>query len=285
MAEHSTDALILRSTPRGDNDRLLTLLSADRGRFYVIVKGVHSTRREAAATEPYTLINLETYEKGGVKWLKTATAIEPFPGIRYDMQKLFLAAYLADVAAELSDEGEPAGDILSLTLNALWLLSFTKTDHALIKAAFEMRAAADAGFCPELSGCATCGCDIRDGMYLDVMNGALVCHDCLNRAAALTAIPEFTELGERTVLVPLTAGAAAALCYVTTAPQKRIYAFRLDGEETREAFSRAAEAYLLHHLERGFQTLENYKKMQTELPAVPMPKKAADGQQDDKREP
>jgi len=274
----STDALILRAVDRGDNDRLLTVLTADHGRFYAILKGAHSMRhREAAATEPYTWSNFEFYERGGVKWVRSATAQETFPGIRYDMDKLFLAAYVAEVAAELSDEREPAGEILPLTLNTLHKLSVTKGEDELVKAAFELRAACIAGFTPELQGCRHCHAPIAGESYLDVMNGALICADCLHRAQALAPLPEVNELGERTVLVPLTAAAAAALSYVANAPARRIFAFQLTDEDSKHVFCRAAEAYLLHHLERGFPSLEQYKKTRAMIARIqPNAAKAAD---------
>lgn len=263
MAHISTDCLILRATDRGENDRLLTVLTAEHGKLYVILKGAHSMhRREAAATEPFTWSNMELYERGGVRWVRSATALETFPGFRYDMERLFLAAYFCEVAGELSDERQPAGEILPLTLNALHMLNMNKGDPAVVKGAFEMRAACIGGFTPDLANCHDCACPAdRDG-FLDVMNGAYVCRQCLSRRSALAPLPEVDDLGERTVLCPLSPGSAAALRYAATAPAKRVFSFRVTDERERAEFSRAAESYLLHHLERSFQSLENLKKLE-----------------------
>lgn len=262
MQHFSADCLILRAVDRGENDKLLTVLAADYGKFYAILKGAHSMhRREAAAAEPFTWSNVEFYEKGGVKWVKSATAIETFPGFRYDMERLFLAAYVCEVAGELSDEREPAGEILPLALNTLHMLSTVSGDTDRIKGAFEMRAACIGGFTPELVRCRDCGCPVDREGYLDVMNGAFMCRECLSKREALHPLPEVDELGGRTVLCPLSAGSAAALRYVAEAPPKRVFSFRITSDRERAEFARAAEAYLLHHLERSFQTLENYKKL------------------------
>lgn len=263
MQHFTANALILRTADRGDNDKLLTVLAADFGRFYAICKGAHSMRRrELAAYEPYTWSNVEFYERGGVKWVKNAEALETFPGLRYDMDKMFLAAYCCEVAAELSDEREPAGEILPLTLNTLHKLAMTHGENDLIKGAFEIRAASIAGFRPEFGHCIHCGSPIAGRAFLDVMNGGLVCAACLHRASAIAPIPEINALGERTILQPLSPSAAAALSFAANADPKRVFAFRLDGKQERSEFSQAAEKYLLHHLERGFETLENYKKLQ-----------------------
>lgn len=267
MQHFSTDALILRSVERGEHDRLVTVLTADFGKFYAIVKGAGSIhRREVAATEPYTWSNIEFYEKNGVKWVKSATSKESFAGLRYDMDKLFLAAYVAEVAGELSDEREPAGEILPLTLNTLHTLANTQGENDRIKAAFELRAACVAGFTPDLSCCGDCHSPVAGEGYLDVMNGSFVCAKCFSKRTALVPLPEIDELGERTLLCPLSAGSAAALAFVASAPSKRIFAFRITDARERAEFARAAEAYLLHHLERGFASLENYKKMEALIP-------------------
>ena len=262
MPNVTTDAFVLRVAPRGASDKLLTLISPNGGRFYAILKGGNSIKnRQVAATEPYTWSNFEFYERGGFKWVKSATAIETFGGLRYDSEKLFLAAYFADVVFELSDEHAPSGEILPLCLNALHVLSTTTGEDARIKAAFEMRAAVIAGFAPALDVCATCGKAVGEELYLDVMNGALLCSACLSRKTALLPLPEVDETGSRHVLAPLTASALAALRFVAEAPAKRVFSFRLTDARTEELFARAAEGYLLHHLERGFDTLENYKRL------------------------
>ena len=97
------------------------------------------------------------------------------------------------------------------------------------------------------------------------MNGALVCAPCLQHASKLAPIPEINELGERSLLLPLTAAAAAALAFVATAPSRRVFSFALHDDASKDAFSRAAESYLLHHLERGFPALEQYKKTRAML--------------------
>ena len=74
-------------------------------------------------------------------------------------------------------------------------------------------------------------------------------------------------MGERVLLLPLNAAALAAFRYVEQADAKRLFAFRVTEKAGLEQFAAAAEAYLLHHLERGFASLENYKKLAA-LPPV-----------------
>ena len=262
MAHLSADVLVLRSTPRGEHDRLITAVSAEDGRICAILKGSTSMhRRELAATEPFTWSNMEFYEKNGVKWVKSASALESFYGLRYDMDKLFLAAYIADVVQELTGEGEHAGEILPLALNTLHLLATREGENARIKAAFELRAACIAGFAPDLSVCERCHAPVAGEAYLDVMNGAPICAACFGHTQQCVPLVVREDTATRRVLLPLDASALAAMSFVASADPKRVFAFRLSDAHSERVFCAAAEAYLLNHLERGFDSLENYKKL------------------------
>lgn len=266
MQHLTADGLILRTAERGEYDRLLTILTAEYGKIYAILKGAHSMRyRQVVATEPYTWSNFEFYERGGVKWVKSATAIETFADFRYDIERLFLAAYFCDVAADLSDDKEPAGEILPLTLNALHMLATVGGENTRIKGAFEIRAACIGGFTPSLQLCSRCHKPVLTDSFLDVMNGALICAPCHTRAEGLLPLPVGEDLRERRVLCQLSPGSAAAISYVATAAPKRVFAFRITNERELDEFGRAAEMYLLHHLERSFPTLESLKKLETML--------------------
>ena len=50
----------------------------------------------------------------------------------------------------------------------------------------------------------------------------------------------------------------ATMRYVISAPLERLLAFRIS-EEEEAAFELAAEQYLLHHVETGYDTLKFYK--------------------------
>lgn len=256
MASESVNALVLRAERWGENDCLLTLLTSG-GRFTALVKGAYSMRRrQVAATQMFAFCEMVFYERNGMKWVKEAFLIHAFAPLYADVEKMFLAAYICEVAAELSDVDEPADDLLQLTLNTLHFLASGKGQNAEIKAAFEVRAAAVGGFSPHLLDCGRCHA-VTSGGVLDVAGGALLCGDCAESLGK-----SLGDDGEyRGELLSLDAASLAAFRYVTTAPPKRIFFFRLDDETARSHFALAAEHYLLYHLDRGFGSLKNYKKM------------------------
>ena len=113
MPNVTTDAFVLRVAPSGASDKLLTLISPNGGRFYAILKGGNSIKnRQVAATEPYTWSNFEFYERGGFKWVKSATAIETFGGLRYDSEKLFVAGDLKEAISIMNNLAKAGSTVL-----------------------------------------------------------------------------------------------------------------------------------------------------------------------------
>ena len=98
-----------------------------------------------------------------------------------------------------------------------------------------------------------------DTVYLDVMNGAVVCSDCLRRGQS---IPNTEDVSPHTdVLCRLSQASLAALRYTAAAPLSRLFSFELTDGEDQRLFSVAAETYLLSHVGHGFRSLDFYREM------------------------
>lgn len=254
----TTDGLILRVVEVGESDKLLTVLTKD-GRITVSAKGVRSMKSKSASLcHPFTYANLEYYEKEGRRWLSGGSVNASFFGLNQSLAGYALAAYLLSLATEITDEGVEAEDVLRTTLNALYAIQKELSPIPLIKASYEWFAAMTSGYMPELDTCSVCSTGDMCELWLDVMNGALICDACQKKRTGSIPLPEVDRYETRNVLVPLDGSALAAIRYVSTAPLSRLFSFSLSGQSA-DYFCRAAETYLLHHLERDFDTLEFYR--------------------------
>lgn len=264
MQQHeSIDGIVVRVRDMANHDRYLSLLTAERGRITLLSKGSHSLKgSQTAVSQLYTYGNFEFYRRGSFYILKSGSPIHPFYALSMDIDRLNLAAYLCDVAYELTDEGEEAEEMLRLLLNALYAISTDRYPQPIIKAAFELRAAVISGYAPDLSACSFCGCRDSETLYLDVMNGALLCSECLqSRGKQAKHDSVYDDVREAEILSLLTPAACAALRYVAEAPIARIFSFELKDDEDCQLFSVCAQTYLLSHLGRGFDSLNFYHAM------------------------
>lgn len=265
MRHEAVKGVVVRVKDMGDHDRYLSVLTAEYGRITLLSKGSRSMRGEQMGiSQLYSYAEFEFYRKGDRCILKGGALIRPFYELSADIDRLNLAAYLCDLTCELTDEGEEAGEMLRLLLNSLYAISRDLYPQELIKAVFELRAATVSGYAPEPHACAVCGCENSEELYLDVMNGSLLCAECM-RGRERTGKPSpnsvYDDLREADVLCPLSAASHAALRYAVTAPQERIFSFEMKDENDLRLFSAAAETYVLSHIGHGFDTLQFYHSM------------------------
>lgn len=236
-----TCGLVLRETVTRDADKILTVLTPDRGRLSVIARGARRKgSRVAAACQLLAYSEMTLYEKGRWTMLDAADTIELFDGLRQDLTALSLAAYFAELTEAVSDG---SGDVLPLLLNALYALSALKKPPQLLKPAFQFRLMALAGYEPMADGCALCGAPEPENPMLDVVHGVVHCGKCREKGG---------------LSLPLTASGLAALRYVLYGDPRRLYSFSLPPEGLR-ALNHAADAYVSAQLERSFRTLDYYK--------------------------
>lgn len=248
--------LVLRCVNIGESDKLISVFTESEGTVTALVKGGRSLKsKHLAATQQYTYASMVLYQRGDKLWVKEASVIESFFGLRDDIESLSLAGYIVEVLSEVTtSESDPS--LLRLALNCLYVLAEKKYPHAKIKAAFEIRALSIIGFMPEVLACRECG-ERAGEFFFDIMGGNLECCSC-HKKREHTA-PE-TDLGMRHIIAILSEGAKIALGYLIHCPIERLFAFNISDEDMR-LLSVACEEYLVNQLERSFKSLEFYKEV------------------------
>ena len=118
-----TAGLVLRETVTRETDKILTVLTPDRGKISLIARGARrKNSRLAAACQLLAYSELTIYEKGQWFMLDEAETLELFTGLRTDFVALSLASYLADLT-DATAQAEDTSQLLRLLLNALYALS------------------------------------------------------------------------------------------------------------------------------------------------------------------
>ena len=246
----TTMALVLRTVDYKETDKILTLLTQDQGKLTASARGCRKKGSAiAAGCQLLAWSEMVLYDYQGRWAVKEAAAERLFQGARDDIERLALGCYFAEVAELLAVEGESSPELLSLTLNSLHALDkMQDKPPALVKAAFEWKAMALAGYEPLIDGCDVCGASPPKEPRFHLREGVLHCAGCRD------------GVGEG-ISMPLSAAALAALTHIVHGDPKRLFSFRLEGEALKQ-LADAAEAYLHTQLERGFSTLDYYKSLQ-----------------------
>jgi DNA repair protein RecO (recombination protein O) len=180
-------AVVLRTVDTGEADRVVTLLSRERGKVAAFARGARASRRRfGGALEPFTLVSAEVRERPGAELLglDSVTAIDPFGRIRGDLARIACAAYAVELARDLVRDHEPHEDLFRLLADYLAALDAAPARPAGLRA-FELGALRAAGLLPRLDACARCGGPLPAAgtVRLDPGHGGVLCGACAPLAA------------------------------------------------------------------------------------------------------
>lgn len=258
--------LVLSETAVGDYDKFMTVLTAEKGKISVFGNGVKRLKSpNFVGTQLYSYSEFILSEKGEKYYVKEASLIESFFGMRNSFEGIALAGYIAEVASDIATEDSDETELLRLTLNSFYLIAEGKKPISQIKAVFELRAASNAGFAPDLVACHGCGKHNLNVYYFDAEGGYFLCEECFGKENAEfeSALRRANEMegiysGSRLILI-LSPDVYVAMRYVIYSKPEKIFSFALvDG--ALESFASVCEKYLICHMEKSYRTLEFFKE-------------------------
>ncbi|MCI8590468.1 MAG: DNA repair protein RecO [Clostridiales bacterium] len=239
--------IVIREQIYAENDKFLVILTDTMGRVPVFCKGARSYKSKLMmCAQLFCYSDLVLYQKGENYWLKEASLIENFYGIREDMNAFALSQYLLEVVQELTRENLKDNQLQRLLLNTLYALEKKMKPLSQIKPVFELRACSLSGFMPDLVGCTVCGKYEDPGMHFAMQEGMLYCLEHVKQAPS--------------GLVPVNPAVLKAMRWSVFAPLARLFAFSVP-EEDLAVLDQLAENYLGYHVDKRFETLTFYRTM------------------------
>jgi DNA repair protein RecO (recombination protein O) len=230
-------AVVLRAVDYGESDRVVTLLTLERGKVSAFARGARASRRRfGGALEPFTVVTAEVRERAGsdLLGLDSVSVLRAHGGIRGDLARIACAGYAAELARELVRDAEPHEDLFELLVAYLGALDAAPARPAALRA-FELGALRAAGLAPRLDACAACGAPVAgsERVRFDPSQGGALCAACAGSAGpgAVTLSAEALS-----ALARLAAGGLAAADADALAPGT--------GREARDALARFIELHL-----------------------------------------
>ena len=110
----TVQALVLRVAAYNDYDALLTLLTRDRGKITVKVRGLRRKNSPmTAACQVLAFSEFMLFEYRGNYTVNEVRSIQLFHKLRNDLQKLSLGSYFAQIAELICQEDAPNPELLS----------------------------------------------------------------------------------------------------------------------------------------------------------------------------
>lgn len=256
--EERLRGLVIRETNYGESDKILTVLTAEKGCISVMAKAARSLKSQYSySSQLMCYSEMTLYCKGDSRYLREAIPIETFYSLRLELDRYALAQYMFEICCEVCREGqaEEAGNVLRITLNALYALMNDIRPQEQIKAAFEFRVAVVSGYAPDLTGCVVCGARSDSKMYLDVVNGVFRCSSCVAKTKK-----EDGDTYHATPVAIFDPYLQAVLQHIALSDPKRYLLFSVNDRQLKD-LGKLCELYICNQLERGFETLNFWHEM------------------------
>ncbi len=174
--ELKTDALVLRCADWRENDRIVTLLTAERGKIAATMRGVKKAGAKLNfASQPFCFAEYVLAEKGGRFTVTGASLYDGFFALREDITALYGAACVLQAADVLVYEGMDGEEFLISAVRALGKLSSGEGPSALVW--YLLKTLSLAGYPVAADRCPVCGNIPSGRMRFDMDRGIFTCTD------------------------------------------------------------------------------------------------------------
>jgi len=240
------EAVIISHKDFGEADRVLRLFSLEHGKLSAIAKGARKIRsRKAAHIEPFTYAAL-VLAKGQSFWIITqADTKASYPGIREDLRKTARAAYILELADQLTGDEQPEPAIFHLITGTLQRIDAVEDPfNAVLN--FELRMLDYSGFRPDFFHCAGCHKEIQpQDQFFSVRQGGVLCPEC----GKLEASP-----------IPVSRNTLRHLRHFQRSPYSKLAEIKVD-EKTGIEIYRVISPYISYVTERKLNSPEFLKQI------------------------
>ena len=176
---YRTEAIVLRRSDFGEADRLLTVLTPDRGKLRLVAKGARKpTSRKSGHVELFSHGQFMVAVGRDLDIVTQAETLEPFLPLRGDLSRTTYAYYLAELADAFTadrDENRPLFDLLREALG--WLCE--AEDLPLLARYYELHLLGLVGYQPQIFVCGGCKKKLEPEVnYWSTADGSVYCAQC-----------------------------------------------------------------------------------------------------------
>jgi len=205
MPLHDSEAIVLRTYPLGDADRLVSLLTRDHGRLRGVAQGARRPKsRFGASLEPLTYLRITYYERETRELVRISQCdiLESFLDVHQDYRSSLALSLLAEITEAVLPEREPQDAAFRLLLHVVRGIRQTR-QPALPLGYFLVWTMRLAGWLPDLEHCSGCHREAaQQPLYWSLSLPGLYCALC-RRPGMHTISPETLSAARRILTAPL----------------------------------------------------------------------------------
>jgi DNA repair protein RecO (recombination protein O) len=179
MPTDQSEAIVLRTTNVGDQDKIVVLFGRDKGLFRGVAKGARKFgNRFGSSLEPLSVVQVFYYEKErhDLVTISGCDLLESFFEVQADPKMVFLLTYFAELVEEFAPARAREEVLYRLLLSVLHALA-AGGDRPFLAAYFEAWILHVNGYLPDLGTCRKCRKPLNPG-WLGAKRDGAYCSDC-----------------------------------------------------------------------------------------------------------
>lgn len=191
MTSTSINGIVTRYSNYKENDRIITILTPERGRIDAKARGCRKVKSPlVSACQPFVYAEFELNEFNDRAVIQKAEVLESFFPIREDYRKFAIASSMLQLSHEAAREEEENTDLFFLLYHCLSYLAYGTVIADDLLFAFVLKYLDITGYRPSIIRCASCGRDVRGdkALYFSSKAGGTVCGGCAIGAEPISKI-------------------------------------------------------------------------------------------------
>jgi DNA repair protein RecO (recombination protein O) len=181
---HVTQAIVLRTRPFGESDKIVSFLTENYGKLTGIAKGAkRSRKRFVNSLEPFSLVNLrfQDHAQSNLAFILASDLLRGFKRLMTSLEKISYASYLVEITDGLIGEREENRLVFRHLKDGLVHLEEQAISLTFLTS-FELKLLRLSGYQPWLDNCRRCGKECRDPCtarwHFSPRDGGILCELC-----------------------------------------------------------------------------------------------------------
>lgn len=232
--------MILSSTPIGEYDKRVVILTKERGKISAFAKGARRQNNQLLGyTNPFSFGEFVLYEGRTSYNIMQARISNYFMELSNDFEGAYYGFYFMEFADYYTKEHNDEKEMLKLLYQTLRALSAGRIDRELVRYIFELKALVVNGEYPEVFRCMRCG-KTEGNFVFSMKKRGIFCGDCK------------TEISDG---LPLLGSTLYTMQYVVSTPIEKLYTFVVKDEVLNE-LGKIMREYVHKYVDKTFKTLE-----------------------------
>lgn len=181
--------MVIQSSPMGENDKRIVLLTKELGRISCFVRGARRPGNHLmAASDSFAFGEFDLIAGRDAYTLTEARISDFFRELTTDVLISYSAYYFLELAKYFSAEGMDGGEILNLIYASFKALGAGKMPPKLIRLVFEEKLLVINGEYPDFSRCSFCMKN-EDITGFSIDRNSVVCTCCKGKNPELDIVP------------------------------------------------------------------------------------------------